>query len=134
MPPIKLRFSAPAAAAMLALLLTEVLIATIGRHIAWLRGFTGDVLAVVFVYFALKSALHVRPPLLACAALLVGLLVEVSQYLFKLNGWHIQNKVLRIIVGSTPDWWDVLAYCIGFGLILLGERLAAVRRNGRKTS
>ena len=33
--------------------------------------------------------------------------------------------MLRILLGSVPDWWDVLAYTLGFFLVLL---LAALRR------
>jgi len=32
---------------------------------------------------------------------------------------------LRIVLGSVPDWWDMLAYTLGFGLVLA---LAAWRR------
>ena len=46
-------------------------------------------------------------------------------YLARLFGWRLEQPVLRILLGSVPDWWDVLAYTLGFFLVLL---LAGVRR------
>ena len=48
-------------------------------------------------------------------------MIELSQYLAKLNHWVVSNPIIRTIVGSTPDWWDVLAYTAGFGFILFME-------------
>lgn len=106
----------------LGLFIALVLLATVGQHTGLLRSFGGDVLAVVFVYYGLKSfvQMHVLP--LASIALAIGYAVELSQYLTELNHWVVSNPVIRTIVGSTPDWWDVLAYTAGFGLVLVTER------------
>jgi hypothetical protein len=39
--------------------------------------------------------------------------------------WHlrISNRALRIVLGSTADWWDVAAYVIGFAAVLALESL-----------
>jgi hypothetical protein len=39
---------------------------------------------------------------------------------------HIPNRALRIVLGSTADWWDVLAYVIGFAAVLAIESLRGV--------
>lgn len=106
----------------LGLFIALVLLATVGQHTGLLRSFGGDVLAVVFVYYGLKSfvQMHVLP--LASIALAIGYAVELSQYLTELNHWVVSNPIIRTIVGSTPDWWDVLAYTAGFGLVLVTER------------
>jgi hypothetical protein len=111
---IGLTFNQRALLITIALLCIEISIATIFRHIGWLRGFVGDALAVVFVYYGLKTIIRAPTLWLATAALLVGYGVELSQYISHLQGWKISNPVLRIVVGSTPDWWDVLAYTVGF--------------------
>ncbi len=98
----------------LALLCVEVSIATVFRHIGWLRGFVGDALAVVFVYYGFKTIFRASTLQLASAALLVGYGVELAQAICQLAGWKISNSILRTIVGSTPDWWDMLAYTVGF--------------------
>jgi hypothetical protein len=101
----------------------ELGIATVGSHIGWLRGFVGDVLAVVLVYYGLKSFVRAPAMWLAFAALLVGYFVELAQYLSHLAGWNISQPILRIALGSTPDWWDLLAYTTGFAVVLIAERL-----------
>jgi Protein of unknown function (DUF2809) len=101
----------------------ELSIATVWSPIGWLRGFVGDVLAVVLVYYGLKSLVRAPPLPLAFAALLVGYGMELAQYLSHLAGWQISQPILRTLVGSTPDWWDILAYTLGFGVVLIAERL-----------
>ena len=106
----------------LGLFIALVLLATVGQHTGLLRSFGGDVLAVVFVYYGLKSFVQMRVLPLASIALAIGYAVELSQYLTELNHWVVSNPVIRTIVGSTPDWWDVLAYTAGVGLVLVTER------------
>jgi hypothetical protein len=122
-PPSRIRFNYRALLVAIALFGIELSIATVFRHIGWLRGFVGDVLAVVLVYYALKSFVRAPTLWLAFAALLVGYGVELAQYLSHLYGWNISHPIMRIVVGSTPDWWDMLAYTLGFGVVLIAERL-----------
>jgi len=86
------------------------------------------VLAVVWVYFVFKTAIGARVLPLALAALAVGCAVELGQYLA--SAWHLRipNRALRIVLGSTADWWDVLAYTIGFASVLALEGLRAALR------
>jgi Protein of unknown function (DUF2809) len=99
----------------------ELSIATWLRHIVWLRSFVGDVLAVVLVYYGLKT--FVRAPVLwlATATLMVGYTVELIQWIAQSQGWKIAHPVVRIVLGSTPDAMDLFAYTLGFMLILIIE-------------
>ncbi len=124
-PRIKLRFDREAALWALLVFIIEVLIATVWSHHRWLRGFVGDVLAVVWVYFLFKAVLKANAYGLALAALAVGCLVELGQYVATVNAWHVQNRVLKIVLGSVADWMDVLAYVGGFLLVLAFEFLRA---------
>ncbi|MEP9317024.1 DUF2809 domain-containing protein [Pseudomonas sp. LABIM340] len=110
--------------ALFALLWFAVLVwlATAGAHLGWLRGFGGDVLAVIWLYCLLRAALDAPAHWLAAAALGCGLLIEFGQYLAATFHWQIGNRALRIVLGATPDWLDVLAYCIGFVLILAARQ------------
>ena len=121
----KLRFDVRVFLCFVALTVLEGLIATIWSHHRWLRGFVGDVLAIAWVYLLLKSFVRASPLMLASAALLTGYILELAQYLAKMQGWHIQQPVLRVLIGSVPDWWDVVAYTIGFVLVLCAEKLLA---------
>ena len=120
--PIKIRLSLQAFMTALGLFVALALLATVGKHTGLLRSFGGDMLAVVWVYYGLKTFVQMRVVPLALIALFIGYAIELSQYLAKLNHWVISNPIVRTIVGSTPDWWDVFAYTLGFGLVLLLER------------
>jgi hypothetical protein len=123
-------FDARAALWALGLFALLVLLATLGARAGWVRGFLGDVLAVAWLYYLFRTVLEAKPLPLALAALGIGCALEAAQYLARL--WHLRiaNPVLRAVVGSTPDWMDVLAYAIGFAGVLWLE----TRRCGRRAS
>lgn len=118
---MKIRFDSKALLEALAVFVLLVLLATVGAGTGWLRSFGGDVLAVVWVYLVFKSVIAAPPLPLAFAAFAVGCMVECGQYLAFTFHWHIPNRALRIVLGSTADWWDVVAYAIGFGAVVLVE-------------
>lgn len=125
------RFDPLSLAWAVALFLILVLLATVGARWGWVRSFFGDVLAVVWVYFVFKTVIGARVLPLALAALAVGCAVELGQYLA--SAWHlrISNRALRIVLGSTADWWDVVAYVLGFFGVLVIERLRGIFRATR---
>ena len=116
------RFDAVSAAWALALLVLLVLLATVGAGLGWTRSFVGDVLAVVWLHCLLATVVWMRPPVRPLLALAVGLAIEAAQYVSQQTGWQVSSPVLRVVLGSTPDALDVLAYLIGFLLALLLER------------
>lgn len=119
---MRLRFHLPSALFALLWFAVLVWLATAGAHLGWLRGFGGDVLAVIWLYCLLRAALDTPAHWLASAALTCGLLIEFGQFLAATLHWQIGNRALRIVLGATPDWLDVLAYGIGFVLILAARR------------
>ncbi|CAB3645332.1 MAG: DUF2809 domain-containing protein [Achromobacter pulmonis] len=122
---MRLTFNRRAFAALLAVTAVEVLIATLGKPYPLLRGFVGDVVAVGWAYLVYRSFIRASVLPLALAALLTGYAVELGQYLARHFGWRLEQPVLRVVLGSVPDWWDMLAYTLGFFLVLL---LTARRR------
>ena len=129
---MRLTFNRSAFAALMAVTVVEALIATLGKPYPLLRGFVGDVVAVGWAYLVYRSFIRAGVLPLAVAALLTGYAVEFGQYLARHFGWRIEQPVLRVILGSVPDWWDVLAYTVGFFLVLLlaGMRARRDRRAG----
>ena len=115
------RFDPVAAAWAVGVFVVLVLLATVGDGWGWIRSFVGDVIAVVWVHCVLASVLWLRPPMRPLLALALGLGVEAAQYVSQLTGWQVASPVLRIVLGSTPDWLDVVAYLIGFVLACLLE-------------
>lgn len=122
------RFDPLSLAWAVVLFVVLVLLATLGARWGWWRSFFGDVLAVVWVYAVFKTVIGARVLPLALAALGVGLLVELGQFFASTWHWHISSRALRIVLGSTADWWDVLAYAIGFAAVLALEALGAAFR------
>ena len=118
----------------MALFLVLILLATIGARWGWLRSFFGDVLAVAWVYLVFKTFVAARVLPVGLAALGVGLAVELGQFLASAWHLHISNRALRIVLGSTADWWDVLAYVIGFAAVLAIEALREALRAVRPTA
>ena len=105
------------------LLLTAEILIALFIHDTFIRPYIGDVLVVILIYCFMKSFFPVPPVKAAVAVFFFALSVEVLQH-FKLTerlGLH-DSKAARIILGSSFDWKDMLAYAAGTGLILLIER------------
>ncbi|EXL01965.1 hypothetical protein BG46_13380 [Brucella anthropi] len=116
---MQFKFSRSALCFTLMLLALLALLATMGAGLGWIRSFIGDVIAVIFVYAVLRTFIDGNRLLLALIAFLTSVAVEYGQYLAKRFHIVIGNPALRIILGATPDWLDVLAYAIGAGIVVV---------------
>ncbi|HBR55217.1 MAG TPA: DUF2809 domain-containing protein [Flavobacteriaceae bacterium] len=103
------------------LLVTEIAIAVFHFH-KFVRGFIGDVLVITLLFYFLRCFTRLRTLYLAGLVFLLGVLVELVQYSGMLNPLLKNTAVLRIVVGTTFDWKDILAYGIGTLLILFFEK------------
>ncbi|WP_079211760.1 DUF2809 domain-containing protein [Brucella pituitosa] len=130
---MQFKFSKSALVITIMIFFGLVLLATAGAGLGWIRSFLGDVIAVIFVYFAFRTVLDGNRVLLALAAFFVGVAVETGQYLSKVFGIEISNRALRIILGATPDWLDVLAYGIGGLLIIACLGVGALLKRDQRT-
>ena len=86
---------------------------------AFIRPFVGDLLVVVLIYCLLRTLLVIPCYPLAIGVLVFAISVETGQYfhLAELLGvGHI--RLARIIIGSTFDPKDLLAYLLGTVLIM----------------
>lgn len=125
-----IKFSFISLVAAISIFLLLCALATLGAGLGWIRSFAGDVIAVIFVYAVFRIGIDGNRFILAAVAFLVGAFVEFGQYLAKIYDVQIANRALRIILGATPDWLDVLAYGIGALIIVayLGSRRYFVAR------
>jgi hypothetical protein len=106
------------------LLLIEVLIA-LYIHDAIIRPYIGDVLVVILIYCFLKSFFRVASLLLAISVFLFACLIEALQYINIVNRLGLQQyRLVRIIIGTSFAWNDILAYATGIVIVLLLEKLA----------
>lgn len=88
-----------------------------------IRPYGGDVLVVIMIYYFAKAFISTNPIYIAIATLLFAYAVEIGQYLNLVEVLHLQdNKVMRIVIGSSFSWGDMLCYTIGIIICLVIDR------------
>ncbi len=103
--------------ALLVLLALEICIALF-VHDSIVRPFVGDALVVILMFYFLRIFIQKHNHSLAIGAFLLACGVEFLQAFHLVEKFAIENPVLRIALGSTFDYWDFLAYGVGFGVCL----------------
>lgn len=97
-----------------------------------IRPYIGDLLVVILIYCFIKSFFRIPVLKLAAGVLLFAYTVEVLQHF---NAVHIlglqSSRLARVIIGSSFEWMDILAYTLGILLVIAIER---IRTAGRKTA
>lgn len=103
----------------LGIFLIELCLALFVRD-SFFRPFVGDILAVILLYCFFKIGISADDRMLALGVWTFACLLEVGQYFQILNwlGWQDQ-QLLRIVLGSTFDGLDILAYSLGCLTILV---------------
>lgn len=88
----------------------------------FIRPFVGDVLVVILIYSFVRTFWKIKTNVAALSVLVFACFIEGLQYLNLIDklGWR-QYKVLAIILGTTFDWKDILAYVLGTAIILAWE-------------
>jgi len=118
------------ALAALALLAAELCIAMFIRN-PFVRGSLGDVLVVILIHCALRVLLPHKPRLLPLYVFLLACLVEFTQYVHLLDIMGLGHIAwLRVLMGATFSWGDILCYAVGCALIAAAEHLGQDRENG----
>ncbi|MBQ0151960.1 MAG: DUF2809 domain-containing protein [Chryseobacterium sp.] len=100
------------------LFLVEFLIATIWKHIFFVRAYLGDVIVVILLYTLVKSFVVVENKKLILGLFVFSCIIEFAQY------FHIATKLgfqpgslMYIVIGNSFSWIDIL--CYGMGCIIL---------------
>ena len=100
----------------LATLAIEVCIALFAH--GFIRNALGDVLVVVLIHCALRVIWPVRPRLLPLYVFLFACAIEAGQF------FHLFDtlpRALRVALGGTFDWGDILCYFMGCAAMALLE-------------
>ena len=116
------------------LFVTEILIA-IFAHDPIIRPYVGDVLVVMLIYCSVKALFNTPVVATAILVLIFSYVIETLQYfrLVKLLGLH-HSSLARTVIGTSFAWTDILAYTVGVGIILWGEKIFKHQRSFRNQS
>lgn len=82
----------------------------------FIRGFLGDTLVIVLLFTIIKSLFNRPQRFLAEAILVFAIVVEFSQYLKIIDYLNIESQFIKVIMGQVFDWFDILAYVIGYAI------------------
>lgn len=100
----------------------EVLIAIFVRD-NFVRPYVGDVLVVILIYCFVRSFMRILIVPLALGVLVFSFIIEIFQYIKIVEMVGLENSPLaRTVLGTSFAWMDILAYLVGFTIILVAEK------------
>ena len=112
----------------LAFLAVAVLILAVEIYIAicvkggFVRHYAGDVLAVVLLYALARAAFSAPPLNLPLKIFAFAAALELAQYLGAVQILGVENKILKVMIGGTFDFADLLCYAAGCVLAGIYEK------------
>ena len=88
----------------------------------FIRVVFGDFLVVIMLYYFIKSFINHKPIYIAVIVLFIAYLVEFLQFIDILNIVNYKNNYLvNIILGTTFNSKDIIAYTVGIATVILIE-------------
>lgn len=109
---MKWKFDLKSFIIFLIIFFVEVLIAKFVDD-SFIRPYGGDILVVILMYYFCKAFIDTKSIYLVMGVVLFAYLVEIGQYFKLVEILGIENKILRIVIGSSFSWGDMLCYTIG---------------------
>ena len=98
---------------LFALLLAEEFYIGLLVHDRFVRPYVGDLIVVMVLYFFVRIFFVKKPKYLSIWILLFAILVELTQLLPLVDVLGIKNKVIRVLMGTSFAWGDMIAYLTG---------------------
>ena len=120
----------------LAFLAAATLILAVEIYIAicvkggFVRHYAGDVLAVILLYALARTIFSVPPLNLPLKIFAFAAALELAQYFGAVQILGIENKILKVMIGGTFDFADLLCYAAGCVLAGVYEKFEKRRSNG----
>ena len=108
-------------AAAVLILAVEIYIAICVKG-GFVRHYAGDVLAVVLLYALTRAAFGVPPLNLPLKIFAFAAALELAQYLGAVQILGIENKILKVMIGGTFDFADLICYAAGCVLAGVAEK------------
>jgi len=103
----------------LAFLVMAVLILAAEIYIAicvkggFVRHYAGDVLAVILLYVLTRVIFNAPPLNLPFKIFAFAAALELAQYFGAVQILGVENKILKVMIGGTFDFADLLCYAVG---------------------
>ena len=115
----------------LLIFVVEVLIALF-VHDRFIRPYIGDVLVVILLYCLLKAFFDLPVTKAAIGVLVFSFAIEIMQYFkaVELLGLE-ENKLARVVIGTSFAWEDFLAYTMGILVVIIVEKRQNLRYSQR---
>ena len=79
----------------------------------FVRHYAGDVLAVVLLYALARAIFSVPPSNLPLKIFAFAAALELAQYFGAVQILGVESKILKIMIGGTFDFADLLCYAAG---------------------
>lgn len=119
---IKFRLDLKSFLCFLLIFVIEVIIALFVKD-SIIRPYGGDILVVILMYYFFKSFVKMNPLPLALGVLLFAYAVEIGQYFNLVEILNMQdNAVMRVVIGSSFSWGDIVCYTLGAIICLFIDR------------
>ena len=117
---MKIKFRAKYLFVFVGILLTEVWIALFVND-QIIRPFVGDLLVILLMYAFVRVFIEPRNHIVLAVCILVfAYLVEIGQYFELVSRLGLADSgIARIVIGTSFDWLDLLAYTIGFMIVIM---------------
>lgn len=119
---MKWRFDLKSFIIFLIIFVIEVLIAKFVDD-SFIRPYGGDILVVILMYYFVKTFVETKAVYIITGVVLFAYLVEIGQYFHLVEVLGMQdNKIMRVVIGSSFSWMDILCYTIGGAICYLIDR------------
>ena len=82
----------------------------------FVRHYLGDVLAVILLYVLTRVIFNAPPLNLPLKIFAFAAALELAQYFGAVQILGIENKILKVMIGGTFDFADLLCYAAGCAL------------------
>ena len=79
----------------------------------FVRHYAGDVLTVILLYTLARAAFSGLPLNLPLKIFALAAALELAQYFGAVQILGVENKILKIMIGGTFDFADLLCYAAG---------------------
>ncbi|NEP18724.1 MAG: DUF2809 domain-containing protein [Leptolyngbya sp. SIO4C1] len=93
----------------------------------FVRPYLGDVLVVILIYAVIRAFFKVSILTTAIGVLAFSFVVEVLQYFKIVEILGLESSTIaRTVIGTTFVWKDLIAYTVGFIILLCFEKAIGI--------